>query len=155
MTGAERVQRRLTYIGKRIAASGRLVGFWVDDEGNEYGYRKSLGPAAPGTRYDVTVAPEGGIFLAGEEAPRYVDRLPLDDSRVLEWTARDRAAQVAHALQARARREAATDALELACRPLQELYAAERTAVGRSALLAALIQQISRPLSRSTAAGAH
>ena len=139
MTDAERVQRRLTYMGKRIAASGRLVGFWVDEEGNEYGYRTPLGPAAPGTRYDVTVAPEGGIFLAGEEAPRYVDRLPVDDGRVLEWTARERAAQVAHALQARARREAATDALELAC----------------SALLAALIQQITRPLSRSTAAGAH
>ena len=34
-------------------------------------------------------------------------------------TARDRTAQVAHALQARARREAATDALELVCRPLR------------------------------------
>ena len=94
------------------------------------------------------------MFLAGE-GPRYVDRLPLDDERVLEWTALDRAAQVAHALQTRARREATADALELACRPLQQLYAAERNTVGRSAVLASIIQHITRPLSRSTVGGAH
>lgn len=42
-----------------------------------------------------------------------------------------------------------SDALAVACRPLQQLYAGERTAVGRAVLLAALIEQITRPLSRS------
>ena len=149
MTGQDHSRRRLTYIGKRITASGRLVGFWVDEAGTQYGYRKALGPAAPGARYDVALSADGSVLLGGDEAPRYVDRLPAEDERVLEWSAQDRIAQGMHAQAARARRDAGTDALAVACRPLQQLYAAERTAVGRAVLLAALIEQITRPLSRS------
>lgn len=93
MTGQNHSRRRLTYIGKRITASGRLVGFWVDEEGTQYGYRKALGPAAPGVRYDVAVSADGSVLLGGDDAPRYVDRLPPQDERVLEWSARDRIAQ--------------------------------------------------------------
>lgn len=127
MTGQGHARRRLTYIGKRITASGRLVGFWVDEEGTQYGYRKALGPAAPGARYDVAFTADGSVLLGGDDAPRYVDRLPPEDERVLEWSARDRAAQGMHAQAARARRDAGPDALAVACRPLQQLYAGERS----------------------------
>lgn len=149
MTGQGHARRRLTYIGKRITAFGRLVGFWVDEEGTQYGYRKALGPAAPGARYDVAFTADGSVLLGGVDAPRYVDRLPPEDERALEWSARDRAAQEMHAQAARARRDAGPRRPGVACRPLQQLYAGERTAVGRAVLLAALIEQITRPLSRS------
>lgn len=106
MTGQGHARRRLTYIGKRITASGRLVGFWVNEEGTQYGYRKALGPAAPGARYDVAFTADGSVLLGGVDAPRYVDRLPPEDERALEWSARDRAAQGMHAQAARARRDA-------------------------------------------------
>ena len=148
-------RRRLTYIGKRIAVSGRLMGFWVDEAGREYGYRKLAPGAAPGSRYDVTLGADGSVFLGGDDGPRYLDRLPVEDERVLVWTARDRTAKAAHAQAARARQDAKADAVAEACRPLQELYAGERTTTGRTALLAALIEQITRPLSRPERRVAH
>ena len=101
MIGQDQSRRRLTYIGKRITASGRLVGFRVDEEGTQYGYRKALGPAAPGARYDVALSADGSVLLGGDDAPRYVDRLPAEDERVLEWSAQDRIAQGMHAQAAR------------------------------------------------------
>lgn len=155
MSGKDRLRRRLTYIGKRVSSSGQLLGFWVDEEGGEYGYRKLAPQSAPGSRYDVTLSDDGSVFLGGDDGPRYVDQLPVDDERVLAWSARDRVAKAAHAQAARARQDAKADAFGEACRPLQELYAGERTATGRSALLAALIEQITRPLSRPARPGAH
>ncbi|MFP5319490.1 MAG: hypothetical protein ACLGI2_14510 [Acidimicrobiia bacterium] len=155
MSDAERRRRRLTYIGKRVAASGGLMGFWIDEEGNEYGYRKLAPEAAPGSRYDVTLSADGSVFLGGEDAPCYVDRLPLEDERVLAWTARDRTARTTHAQAARARRDSKGDALAEACRLMRDLYAAERTATGRTALLATVIEQITRPLSRPERERAH
>jgi len=155
VSGAERIRRRLTYVGKRISSSGQLLGFWVDEDDREYGYRKLAPQSAPGSRYDVTLSDDGSVFLGGEDAPRYVDRLPADDERVLAWSASDRVAKAAHAQAARARSDAKADAFGEACRPLQELYSGERTATGRTALLAALIEQITRPVSRPAGAGAH
>ena len=155
MNDEEGARRRLTYIGKRIAVSGRLMGFWVDEEGKEYGYRKLAPGVAPGSRYDVTLSADGSVFLGGDDGPRYVDRLPVEYERVLVWTARDRTAKAAHAQAARARQDSKPDAVAEECRPLQELYADERTATGSTALLAALIEQITRPLSRPEHRAAH
>ena len=104
-------RRRLVCIGLRLDTRNRLATFFLDEEGNRFGWRKPvLGPAVPGSQYDVAFAAEGAPIISGEHGPRYVGRLPVDDSRVLEWTAEQRLAELAAEQEARARRDAGEDA---------------------------------------------
>jgi hypothetical protein len=93
MSDQERCRRRLTYIGKRIATSGGLIGFWIDEDGNEYGYRKLAPEAAPGGRYDVTLSACGRRRNSLARRCRYSppgswDECLLDRSSLLRgpWT---------------------------------------------------------------------
>ena len=155
MSADVRARRVLTYIGKRESTEGQLIGFWLDDDGVEHGYRKLATEAALGARYEVAFGEGGAVFVSGEEGPRYLDRLPVDDERVVAWSAQDRVARAQHEQARRAKSEGKAEAFEALCRPLQELYARERTTTGRTALLAAFIAQVTRPLSRPAGAGAH
>ena len=138
-------RRRLVCIGLRLDTRSRLASFFLDEEGNRYGWRKPvLGPAVPGSQYDVAFDPEGAPILSGEHAPRYVGRLPVEDPRVLEWTAEQRLAELAAEQEARARRDAEEDAVSAACRPLKVLYRQARRARQRTALLAVFIEEITR-----------
>ena len=71
-------------------------------------------------------------------------RLPVEDPRVLEWTAEQRLAELAAEQEARARRDAEDDAVSAACRPLKVLYRQARRARQRTALLAVFIEEITR-----------
>ncbi len=137
--------RRLVCIGLRLDTRSRLASFFLDEEGNRYGWRKPvLGPAVPGSQYDVAFDAEGAPILSGEHAPRYLGRLPVEDPRVLEWTAEQRLAELAAEQEARARRDAEEDAVSAACRPLKVLYRQARRARQRTALLAVFIEEITR-----------
>ena len=98
----------------------------------------------PGSQYDVAFDAEGAPILTGEHAPRYVGRLPVEDPRVLEWTAEQRLAELAAEQEARARRDAEEDAVSAACRPLKVLYRQARRARQRTALLAVFVEEITR-----------
>ena len=132
-------------IGRRLDTRNRLATFFYDEEGNRYGWRKPVfGTAVPGSQYDVAFDAEGAPILSGEPAPRYVGRLPLEDPHVLPWTAEQRLAELAAEQEARARRDAADDAIAAACRPLKVLYRQARRARQRTALLAVFIEEITR-----------
>jgi hypothetical protein len=132
-------------IGLRLDTRNRLASFFLDEEGTRYGWRKPvLGPAGPGSQYDVAFDAEGAPILTGEDGPRYVGRLPVDDPRVLEWTAEQRLAELAAEQEARARRDTEEDAIGAACRPLRVLYRQARLARQRTALLAVFIEEITR-----------
>lgn len=90
-------------IGLRLDTRSRLSSFFLDDEGHRYGWRKPvLGPAVPGSEYEVAFDAEGAPILSGEDGPRYLGRLPVEDPRVLEWTAEQRLAELAAEQEARA-----------------------------------------------------
>ncbi len=144
-TEPEGGRRRLVCIGRRLDTRNRLATFFHDDEGNRFGWRKPvLGPAVPGSQYDVAFDAGGAPIVSGEHGPRYLGRLPVDDPRVLEWTAEQRLAELAAEQEARARRDAGEDAIEAACRPLRVLYRQARRARQRSALLAVFLEEITR-----------
>lgn len=144
-TGPEGSRRRLVCIGLRLDTRNRLATFFLDEEANRYGWRKPvLGPAVPGSQYDVAFDAKGTPVLSGEQGPRYYGRLPVEDPKVLQWTAEQRLAELAAEQEARARRDAEADAITVACRPLRAVYRQARHGRQRSALLAVLIEEITR-----------
>ena len=144
-TEPEGSRRRLVCIGLRLDTRNRLATFFLGEEGNRYGWRKAvLGPAVPGSQYDVAFDAEGSPILSGEQGPRYVGRLPVEDPMVVQWTAEQRLAELAAEQEARARRHAEADAITAACRPLRAVYRQARHGRQRSALLAVFIEEITR-----------
>ena len=103
-----------------------------------------MGPAVPGSQYDVAFDAEGAPIVSGEHGPLYVGRLHVEDPGVLQWTAEQRLAELAAEQEARARRDAGEDAIEAACRPLRVLYSRARRARQRTALLAVFLEEITR-----------
>jgi hypothetical protein len=141
----ELVVRRLVCIGRRLSKANRLGWFWQDEQGRTYGWQKQvIGPAAPGSLYDVSFDAEGNAVLTGDAGPRYVGRLDLDDPRVVEWSAQQRLAEITEDQERRARRDARPNALTQACEPLRVLYRRAVTPGRRASLLAALIEEITR-----------
>lgn len=137
--------RRLVCIGRRVSKSNELAWFWQDERGRTYGWQQDvIGPAAPGSLYDVSFGPEGEAVLSGPAAPRYVGRLDLDDPRVLRWTAEERVAEITVAQEERAREEAGPDAVSEACEPLRQAYRAMVTPARRAALLTTVIEEVTR-----------
>ena len=144
-TEPEGSRRRLVCIGLRLDTRNRLATFFLDEEANRYGWRKPvLGPAVPGSQYDVAFGVGGSPILSGEQGPRYLGRLPVEDPKVVQWTAEQRLAELAAEQEARARRDAEADAITVACRPLRAVYRQARHGRQRSALLAVLIEEITR-----------
>lgn len=125
----DRQRRRLVCIGLRLDTRSRLASFFLDDEGNRYLAQAGPRPRCAGVGVRVAFDAEGAPVLAGEDAPRYLGRLAVEDPRVLEWTAEQRLAELSAEQEARARRDADEDAIGSACRPLRVLY---RQAGGRA-----------------------
>lgn len=144
-TEPEVSRRRLVCIGLRLDTRNRLATFFLDDEGNRYGWRKPvLGPAVPGSQYDVAFGAGSSPILSGEQGPRYLGRLAVEDPNVVRWTAEQRLAELTAEQESRARRDAEADAITAACRPLRAVYRQARHGRQRSALLAVLIEEITR-----------
>ena len=141
--GADR--RVLVCIGLRLDTKNRLAVFFLDEAGTRYGWnRPVLGPAAPGSQYDVAFDAEGAPIVGGEDGPRYVGRLPVEDPRVVQWTAEERLAELTAEQEARATDDASEDALEAACAPLRAVYGQARRPRQRAALRAVFIEEITR-----------
>ncbi len=144
-TEPEGGRRRLVCIGLRLDTRNHLATFFHDEEGNRFGWRKPvIGPAGPGSQYDVAFDAEGSPILSGEQGPRYVGRLPVEDPQVVQWTAEQRLAELAAEQEGRARRDAVGDAIAVACQPLRAVYLQARHGRQRSALLAVFIEEITR-----------
>jgi hypothetical protein len=142
-------KREMTYIGRRLATSGKLLHFWmpdgdVDDAG---GYRKQLVPAAIGTVYEFTFSDDGSVFTGGEKRPVRVRHLLDDESQreaVELWTVADRHAAIADEDAKRAKNEARENELSKLCEPLRDLMRKQIGSARRASLLAAVIEEITR-----------
>lgn len=131
-----------TYTGQ-VLRDGKLYHRYVDEAGEAWSFKKPIGgtSAAIGAVLQVFVS-EKTVRTAGDNSPRYLRRLDIDDPRLVEWTLRDRSARTEADLVRRQRDDAKQDALVEVVGPLRDEY---RRLIGRTrkaALLAAIIEAV-------------
>lgn len=116
----------------------KLAHSWLDPDGAELLYKGASMRAPAGGQYEVSVhRHDGKVTVSGR--PSYIGLHPDADLRArLAATSRRDEALVA------GRKRAAKEGDEIGrlCAPLRDLMAAERTAAGRRALLAVILDEL-------------
>jgi hypothetical protein len=85
-----------------------------------------------------------GFTPAEPQAPQFIDRLEMDDERVLQWQLEDTAARAWASMQSRARKANAKDPIRELLEPVRSAYLKSH-GVARSAILARVIDAVVRP----------
>lgn len=134
------------YAGRRLLRSGKqgdaLV--WADGTLHVYEGVKINGPV--GATYAVGVKDDQSTFLIkGLYGPRYVKAADKDDPRYEEWCIAHRVDTTAIEMRSReAREKKSGDALRTLVAPLRAHYQKEFLPSRQAALLAVIIQEITR-----------
>lgn len=144
-TGTGEFTERWTCLGDRVI-DGYLRQFWTyPRRETEAFFKKPLVPSAsPGAIYDITyTVKENGqesYYTSGPKGPKFVDRLPRTDERVIRWEIEDRAANAEITRYQKERAANAERRFEERLRPIHDAYIQARDYRERAAILAAVIE---------------
>lgn len=135
----------LTYAGRRLSTKDTLIYAWIDGEGEERLYKRTLATyAGIGTTFRFKIADNGeSIVLGGERVGRIED-----DSQRLAWEAADTDAALEHAKITQRKREKDNTLLREHMLPIR-VAMDKNTGVRRSAFAAAVLHELHRPLTKA------
>jgi len=145
-TEVEAVTETWLSLGRRLDRDGKLFGLWRDADGDELGYDKLIGQ--PGRRYTIDVKRTTERTTVVLTSLAWLDALPIDDPERIAAEALDREAardRERSLLAASDKRQSAIVELAMPIR----VAMARTKGVARAALVAAVIDEMWRPLTKA------
>jgi hypothetical protein len=135
------VEHEWTYAGQRLAGQ-KLVHCWLNETGAERQSGKLVGRVVGGVYRVWTDSDDRSVYLNGRYTPVFLRQ--AEDGARLQWDVEDRHART-RASAKRAEKKAEREReLDTVLAPLRERYLAAISSADRAALLALVIQRITR-----------